>query len=135
MKIKLRVDPNNQWFVNIVVKIGNHQSAVKFKIDTGCNALVLSHDTLTRLGISAEATNLAKLPDETVRLASGEKSPFKRLGTVSLLCVGTKPLPICTVPAICHATRETNDLLGTEVLRRFGLVFFNLTGEAYMELQ
>ena len=34
----------------------------------------------------------------------------------------------------CHATRETNDLIGTEVFKQFADVIFRLHGDKYMEL-
>jgi len=35
-------------------------------------------------------------------------------------------VPICNASVICHTTQETNDLLGTEVLRQFSGVTFGL---------
>jgi hypothetical protein len=134
MKIILRVDPYEQWFASLLVTMHGRTTEVGFKIDTGCNSLVLSHSTLKRLGIPTDAAILGKLPDENVRLASGEKSPFKRLGAVSLHHVGARTLHICDALAICHATRKTNDLMGTAVFRQFTGIHFHFAAEKYMEL-
>jgi hypothetical protein len=83
-------------------------------------------------GIPTDAAILGKLPDENVRLASGEKSPFKRLGEVALHHADGNH--ICHAGAICHATRKTNDLMGTVVFRQFTGVNFHLATEKYMEL-
>jgi len=132
MRIALRTDPYEQWFASVLVTIHGRTSEVEFKVDTGCNSLVLSHSTLKRFGIPTDAATLGKLPDESVRLASGEKSPFKRLGEVALH--HTDRNYICRAPAICHATRKTNDLMGTVVFRQFTGVNFSLAVEKYMEL-
>jgi len=133
INVKLRIDSNNQWFAVVVVKMGKRQAAVRFKIDTGCNALVLSHGTLERLGFSTENTNLLKLPGITGALASGDKHTFRKLGGVSLFLDDTRTIHICDAEAICHSTHETHDLMGTEVLRQFSGVMFNLVG-SHMEL-
>ena len=104
MRFTLRVDPYEQWFASVLVTMHDRTSTVEFKIDTGCNSLVLSHSSLKRFGISTDATMLGKLPDESVRLASGEKSPFKRLGEVALH--HADGVYICNAPAICHAARK-----------------------------
>jgi len=132
--VELEVDTNDQWFAFLWVKIHTRPALVRFKIDTGCNALVLSHSTLAALGYSTAAGNLAKLSGATGRLASGEKSAFKNLGNVQLFLDKKQCIPICTAQAICHATHETNDLLGTKVLRQFCDIHFHLTGDKYMEL-
>jgi len=134
MKLKLRVDSNKQWFVSMWVVKGEMKYRVEFKVDNGCNALVLSHDTMKKLGFSIAPSDLGKLPDKTGRLASGEKHTFKNLGAVSLFRTGSQPAHVCNAEAICHATMETNDLLGTEVLNQFCGVNFWLTGNKYMEL-
>jgi len=132
MKITLRTDPYEQWFASVLVTMHGRTSTVEFKVDTGCNSLVLSHSTLKKLGIPTETEKLNKLPDESVRLASGEKSPFKRLGEVALHHANGNY--ICRAPAICHATRKTNDLMGTVVFRQFTGVNFSLAAAKYMEL-
>lgn len=129
----LIVDTNNQWFVNLWVTLRGKSRRVCFKVDTGCNGLVLSHKTLETMGYSTAKTALAKLNDEIGILASGEKTTFKKLGLVSLNGSGSQHGQICSANAICHATRETNDLLGTEVLRQFSTVAFNLDGR-FLEL-
>ena len=134
MKIKLSVDPYDQWFVRIVVSIGGKTSPVTFKVDNGCNSLVLSHDTLEKLGVSVDSSILKKLPSKIGRLASGEKHTFKELGTVSLFRADKQLTHICNAQAICHATRETRDLLGTEIFKQFTDVNFHLSGNKYMEL-
>jgi len=131
---KLTVDENNQWFVSAWVALSQRKAMVRFKIDTGCNSLVLSHNTLKGLGLSIKSTDLSKLPNETAKLASGEISSFKKLGEVSLYTDKSQSVLICNAQAICHATRATNDLMGTEVFRQFTGVNFNLITEKYMEL-
>jgi hypothetical protein len=116
------------------VVFNGRREEIRFKVDTGCNALVLSHSSLKKLGFSASISDLAKLPPETGRLASGEKSDFKNLGTISLYTDKNQSVKICQTSAICHATRKTNDLIGTAVLKQFCKVDFNLTGNKYMEL-
>jgi len=131
---RLTVDSNNQWFVSFWVELQGRMTEVRFKVDTGCNAVVLSHGTLMRLGFSSSSADLAKLPPETGRLASGEKSDFRSLGAISLHSEKNRSRHICDVNAICHATRKTNDLLGTAVFKQFFGVDFNLKSEKYMEL-
>jgi len=135
IKLNLSVDINNQWFVSVWVEMHGRKAVVRFKVDTGCNSVVLSHSTLKSLGISTSNANLSKLSDETAKLASGEKSSFKSLGAVSLSLDKVQSVPICNAKAICHATRKTNDLLGTEVFKQFASVAFNLAGDKYMELK
>ncbi|MCL2357254.1 MAG: hypothetical protein FWC70_08885 [Defluviitaleaceae bacterium] len=134
MRIALRIDPNRQWFVSLCVVLQGRKAEIAFKVDNGCNALVLSHDTMKKLGFSTAAADLEKLPNKTGRLASGEKHIFKNLGAVSLYRTGKQPVHICNAEAICHATHETNDLIGTEVLNQFTDVNFHLSGNKYMEL-
>lgn len=134
MKLKLRVDSNKQWFVSMWVVKGGTKYRVEFKVDNGCNALVLSHDTMKKLGFSTAPIDLGKLPKKTGRLASGEKHTFKTLGMVSLFRTGSQPTHVCNAEAICHATMETNDLLGTEVLNQYTDVNFHLSDNKYMEL-
>ncbi|MCL2171477.1 MAG: hypothetical protein FWB71_04930 [Defluviitaleaceae bacterium] len=134
MKFELVVDANNQWFVTVWVVFQNRKYRVHFKVDTGCNGLVLSHTTLMGMGFSTTETSLAKLPVITGRLASGDKSQFKKLGAVSLFQDKAQNIQVCKVDAICHSTHETHDLIGTEVLRQFSNVSFGLIGDKYMEL-
>lgn len=131
---ELIVDENNQWFVFIWIELQGRITEVRFKVDTGCNAVVLSHGTLRRLGFSAKSEDLAKMPPETGRLASGEKSDFRSLGEISLHTDKSRAGHICDVNALCHATRKTNDLLGTAAFKQFFGVDFSLKGEKYMEL-
>jgi len=131
-RIAIKIDNNNQWFATVLVKKGNHTAPVKFKIDTGCNAVILSHSTLESLGYSAKSEDLEKLPSVTGKQVSGDKQIFKDLGEIALYRNTTTH--ICNGNAICHATHETNDLMGTEVFKQFTNVAFNLK-EKYMELQ
>jgi len=135
MKLDLRVDDNNQWFVYIWVAIGGKLKRVEFKADTGCNSLVLSHSTLEGMGFSVEKSDLSKLPPMPGKLASGDIHTYRKLGAVSLYQNKGQTAQICKVDAICHSTRETHDLLGTEVFRRFSGVSFNLVGDKYVELK
>jgi len=131
---ELVVDSNHQWFVNMWVALQGRAQEVRFKVDTGCNALVLSHSTLKKLGFSVSEASLAKLQSITGKHAGGEKSSYKSLGEVSLFSHEDRVGHICDVQAICHAARKTNDLIGTAVLKQFRKVDFNLSGDKYMEL-
>lgn len=131
---ELEIDPKNQWFVPIWVSIGGRNVFVRFKVDTGCNALVLSHRTLNKIGFLTHETNLSKLPPASAKLASGDKHVFRKIGTVSLCHDKKQAIQICTANAVCHSTHETHDLLGTEVLRQFKGVTFNLADNKHMEL-
>jgi len=135
MILKLRVDHKNQWFVWAWVAIGTKRHRVEFKVDTGCNSLVLSHSTLEGMGFSVEESNLAKLPPMPGKLASGDIHTYRKLGAVSLYQNKGQTAQICEVDAICHSTRETHDLLGTEVFRQFSGISFNLVGDKYVELK
>ena len=134
IRIELSVDSNHQWFVTIWVSVQGRTKSVDFKVDTGCNALVLSHGTLRRLGFSVSESDLVKLQSISGKHADGEKSNYKNLGEVSLFSHENHEGHICDVQAICHAARKTNDLIGTAVLKQFCKVDFNLTGDKYMEL-
>ena len=135
IRFDLFIDNNHQWFVDLWVALSGRMAQIRFKVDTGCNALVLSHNTLKKLGFFTGIENLAKLPAETGRLANGEISNFKNLGAILLFADKNQSTQICRVPAICHATRKTNDLLGTAVFKQFCKVDFNLTNDKYMELR
>ncbi|MCL2171834.1 MAG: hypothetical protein FWB71_06715 [Defluviitaleaceae bacterium] len=124
--LEMDIDPHNQWFVYIWTTIGNKKSRVGFKVDTGCNSLVLSHSTLKSMGFSTKESDLSKLPVVSGRLASGDNHTFRKLGAVSLFHDKGQALQICNAAAICHSTCETHDLLGTEVLSQFGIVSFDL---------
>jgi len=130
IQMGLTVDSRKQWFARIWVFIGKEAVLVHFKIDTGCNSLVLSRKTLKKFGLTEN--DLAKLPKTTGVQASGEKHHYRKLGTVSLR--QSKNIHICNTESVCHATRETHDLIGTEVFMKFGGLAFNLTGNKYMEL-
>ena len=134
-RIELDVDASNQWFASIWVKVRDRHRRVRFKIDTGCNAVILSHGTLKKLGFSTAVMDLAKLPSMTGKLASGETTAFKQIGKLTLYKGSELGVPICEANAICHATHNTNDLLGTEVFKQFANVKFKLSGkQPYMEL-
>jgi len=134
IKFKLKIDPNNQWFVYAWVTMGNKKSRVEFKVDTGCNSLVISHRTLKNLGYSTKESDLSKLPGITGALASGDKHTFRKIGSVSLFQDKDNSVQICKADAVCHSTHETHDLLGTEIFRQFIGVNFCLTESKYMEL-
>jgi predicted aspartyl protease len=134
MRFKMRVDTNNQWFITLWVMKNDRLIPTEFKVDTGCNAVVLSHDTIKSLGYSTNNTALSKLPSVSAAVATGDKHQFKRLGNISLFRDASQAIRICDVEAVCHPTKETNDLLGTEALRRFSGVTFTLTGDRRLEL-
>ena len=135
MKFRMKIDENNQWFVTAWVFVGNRKVPVAFKVDTGCNSLILSHRTLNKLGVSTTETDLAKFSALPGKLASGDKHVFRKLGAVSLFQDKNKTVQICRADAICHSTQETHDLLGTEIFRQFNGVEFGLIDEKYMELK
>jgi len=117
MKFELTVDHSNQWFVSAWVHVAGRSANVQFKVDTGCNALVLSHRTLRLLGITTTESELSKLPEVSGELASGTTDIFRKLGLVSLYHDNKQATQIAQVPAICHTTRQTHDLFGTEVFQ------------------
>jgi len=134
MKFDLTVDRHKQWFVPVWVSIGGRKALITFKVDSGCNSLVLSHRTLSKLGIPTDNDTLSKLPEIPGALASGTTDIFRKLGAVSLFHDKKQSAQIGKIPAICHAARQTHDLLGTEVLGLFDGIGFNLKGNKYMEL-
>jgi len=134
VRIEMSVDINHQWFVTVWVTLQGRNQEVRFKVDTGCNALVLSHNALKKLGFSTSESDLSKLQSITGKLADGEKTNYKSLGEVSLFSGENREGHICDVQAICHSIRKTNDLIGTAVLKQFCKVDFNLSGDTYMEL-
>jgi len=133
--IDLRVDTHNQWFVSLWVSVSGRKTYTEFKVDSGCNSLVLSHKTLKKLGVSADKENLSKLTSVPGKLASGDTHIYKKLGAVSLFKDKGQTTQVCKADAICHYTQETHDLLGTEVLRQFSGVTFGLVGDKFMELK
>jgi len=135
MKLELTVDSDNQWFVPVWVAIGDKNLRVRFKVDIGCNSLVLSHSTLKNMGFSVKKSDLSKLTVVSGKLASGDDHAFIKLGMVSLYQDKKQTLQICKADAICHSTQETHDLLGTEVLKQFSGVSFSLVGNKFMELK
>ena len=134
MKINLAIDKHNQWFVPVWVNISGKKFRVEFKVDTGCNSLVISHSTLKSMGFSTNEADLSKLSSLSGELASGDSHTFKKLGEVSLFQDKNQTTQICKANAICHSTHETHDLLGTEVLKQFHSIFFSLINEKYIEL-
>ena len=135
VSVKIEIDNHKQWFASVMIKIGNAIKPVRFKIDTGCNAVVLSHSTLKKLGLETNENNLAKLPGLKGTLANGEEHQFRKLGKVSLHKGNKEFTHICDAEAICHATHETNDLLGTEAFCQFIGVSFLLADVRRMNLQ
>jgi hypothetical protein len=135
MKFELTVDHSNQWFVWAWVHIAGRKSYTQFKVDTGCNSLILSHRTLKLLGITTNEAELSKLAEVSGTLASGDIHTYRKLGVVSLCQDRNQTIQICKADAICHAIRQTNDLLGTEVFRQFSSASFNLVGDRHMELK
>jgi len=133
--IPMLIDSHNQWFVDCWILLNSKIKTVRFKVDTGCNALVLSHDTLERFGYSTHPTKLSKLSPMTGTLASGDKHVFRKIGVVSLYRDIKRTVHICDAKSICHSSHETHDLLGTEVLRQFGGVTFSLDSKKFIELR
>jgi hypothetical protein len=121
----MKIDKRNQWFVDITTVINNTDIVVAYKVDTGCNGLILSHATLKQFGISTTAESLANLKSAA---ASGiaEDIKLRELGEVTLYY---DKLLIGTFRAYCHPTRETHDLLGSPVLQAFDKVGIDLKTE------
>ena len=134
MKLDLEIDSCNQWFATLGVLRGGIIMPVSFKIDSGCNALILSHDTLRKFGCIINRTELSKLPAVSGAVVSGDMHMFRKLGSVSLFNDAKRSIHICDAQALCHATHETHDLLGTAVFQHFNSIAFKLTGKKYMEL-
>jgi len=134
MKIELTIDKHKQWFVPVWVVIGKKKCRVEFKVDTGCNSLVISHSTLKSIGFFKKETELLKLPPVSGVLASGDSHTFRDLGTILLCQDKAQSIHLCKADAICHSTHETHDLLGTEVFKQFNKIFFSLVGDKYIEL-
>ena len=112
LRFLMTFDASNQWFVSVWVSKNDKMVLVRFKVDTGCNAVVLSHSTLYALGFISDSGELSKLPGITGALVSGDTHNFKKLGVFYLYKNVNRSIHVCDVQAICHATHETHDLLG-----------------------
>ena len=51
MRISIIIDSNKQIKTSLKVAIKGRVTDVRFKLDTGCNSVLLSKDTLRQLGI------------------------------------------------------------------------------------
>jgi hypothetical protein len=123
--MKMRIDTRNQWFVIVKTVVGDMGIPVAYKVDTGCNGLILSHATLKQFGMSTTAKSLSKLKSAN---ASGIAEDIK-LGEVGMATLYYDKLLIGTFRAYCHPTRETHDLLGSPVLQAFEKVDIDLKTE------
>jgi hypothetical protein len=108
-----------QIYANILVAKKGDTSVleVEFKIDNGCNIVLLNKDTLRDLGFDVTKEALSKLPNESASLAVGTVSNFKCVGMI-VMATETKKF-ICGVKVYCHANKTTRDLLGTSALHQF----------------
>jgi hypothetical protein len=83
------------------------------------------------LGFNISEAALSKLPDVGASLSDGSTTAFKQVGEIVLIH-GT--CRICTVPVICHATKNTRNLLGTSVLHKFNSYKISTHGKTFLEL-
>jgi len=131
LKIPIRIDANNQIFTTLTAIHNKTPIDVYFKIDNGCNAVIIRRNTLKSLGFDTSVQSLNKLPVVNAKLADGRVTNFRQVGEILLIHNNCR---ICTVPVICHLTRQTNDLLGTSVLHKFGSYTISTRGKTYLTL-
>jgi hypothetical protein len=62
IRLSISIDPYNQIFVSLTIAANNANAEAFFKIDTGCNAVILSRKTLNDLGIDTTPKALAERP-------------------------------------------------------------------------
>ena len=131
MKIPISIDSKNQIFATLRVVLNKASIDVRFKIDTGCNVVLLSRSTLADLGFATSHDTLLKLPIVQASVGDGSKTNFRQAGLVALY---SGNLHISSVPVICHTTKNTRDLLGTSVLHKFSKYTIHVKGKMYLEL-
>jgi len=131
LQIPIRIDGNGQELVTLITANENKSIRTLFKIDSGCNAVLMRRSALQALGFDTSEAALSKLPDVGASLSDGSTTAFKQVGEI-ILIHGT--CRICTVPVICHASKNTRNLLGTSVLHRFNSYKISTRGKAFLEL-
>jgi len=122
---------NNQIFTDLTISANNKSISAEFKIDTGCNTVLLNHRVLNRLGIDTSKETLEKLPIARASIADGTTENYRHIGNIALY-TGNKH--ICDVPVICHTSKETRNLLGTTVLHLFNKYSFQVKENTVLEL-
>ncbi|MDR2168191.1 MAG: hypothetical protein LBE35_10145 [Clostridiales bacterium] len=134
LKIPIIIDKqSNVIFVTLTVVINNKVADIPFKLDTGCNSVVLKHKTLQAFGIDTTSKAMRNKPSMPGRLADGTSSNFKQVGDIALYSNGNL---LAKTGVICHATQETNNLLGTSVLHRYLSYKIQVGGDfQYLELE
>ena len=131
LSLPVLIDARGQILTTLRVAIGKSTADVYFKIDTGCNVVLLSHSSLEELGIQTSADALRKLPPVSATIGDGSMADFRIVGDVNLFSGKTH---ICAVKAICHTTQKTRNLLGTSVLHKFSRYIVQVRGTTYLEL-
>ena len=131
-KIIVPIDVSGgQFFVDLTVSANSKILEVDFKIDTGCNVVVLSRNTLKRFGIDVSQKALEKKKIPKTSIADNSMVHYRIVRNISLY---SGRIFICEVPVICHTTRQTNNLLGVGVLHKFEKYAIQLKGETRMAL-
>jgi hypothetical protein len=131
LKIPIRIDASDQIFTTLTAVHKKMSVDVYFKIDNGCNAVIIRRNTLKSLGFDTSPQALGKLPEVNAKLADGRAVNFRQVGEIVLIHGNCR---ICSVPVICHLTRQTNDLLGTSVLHKFASYMINTRGKTFLTL-
>jgi predicted aspartyl protease len=131
LQIPIRIDENGQELVTLITANGNVAIKTLFKIDSGCNAVLMRRGSLQALGFDTSEAALNKLPDVGASLSDGSTAAFKQVGEIVLIHGQCR---ICAVPVICHATKNTRNLLGTSVLHKFNSYKISTRGRAFLEL-
>jgi predicted aspartyl protease len=123
--IPARIDSFGQILIELRVLTGNVVADVLFKMDNGCNSVMLNHKTLRNFGINTSPKALEKYPVIGANIVDGSDANFRQIGNFS---ISYGKMHIATVPVICHAQRETRNLLGTSVLHKFSKYAVNVKG-------
>jgi hypothetical protein len=131
LKIPVMIDAKNQVITTLNVAANNKQLDVVFKIDNGCNAVLMWRDSLKDLGFDVSQAALNKLPEIGATLGDGSVVNFRQIGEVVLIHKNCK---ICSVPVVCHTSKNTRNLLGTSVLHKFGSYMINTRGKTFLTL-
>jgi len=131
LKIPIYIDKNGQELTTLITAAGDRAIKTLFKIDSGCNAVLMRRGALQALGFDTSEQALSKLPNVGASLSDGSTTAFKQVGEIVLIH-GT--CRICTVPVICHATKDTRNLLGTSVLHKFASYKVSTRGKTFLEL-
>ena len=134
LNIEMRITQMREWRVSLDVRLRPDSACkpVDFKVDSGCNTVLLSHVSLKLLGMRTIQEELGRLPKKEANIATGEIRTFKSLGKVALSLGGVS---IGEFDAICHPTRQTKDLLGSNVLMACKNLGFKFGDMSYMTME